>query len=227
MKRQIAYTGFFSAAAAALAAMAFSIVQILQVVGLISRPLDEILIYSFSLCIAPPFLVAVLALHYSVPKDRRFWSHLALLFGLMYTVYVVLMYSVQLATVIPFSPPNSINSLLAVTPHSFFWTLDALGYICMGLSTLSAAFVFTSYGPQRRLRLFLMLNGFMIPFISFAYFYPYFSTWVLFIGAPWIITAPGSLILLAVYFQTKLRETHLEENYDKLYNHEQKSISDF
>lgn len=225
MKNQIALTGFYCSAAAGLAAIAFSIVQILQVIGILGHPIDEILIYGFSLCIAPPFLISILALHHSVEASRKFWSHAALLFALMYTVYVVLMYSVQLATVIPFPLQNAAGSILMVTPHSFFWTLDALGYICMGLSTLCAAFVFSSRGPQRLLRLFLLLNGLMIPLISFAYFYPTFSTWVLFIGAPWIITAPGSMILLAMYFQENLSPIHFKHKPYNIRDHEQKSTS--
>ncbi|QEM02567.1 hypothetical protein DIU31_003185 [Mucilaginibacter rubeus] len=201
MKNNIAIVGFYAAMAAFLAMVGYGIVQILQVAGVTGYPLDDILIYGFSLAIAPPFLIAILALHHIVPGDRKFWSHAALLFALLYTVYVVMMYSVQLATVIPVSLHNPSVNILTVTPHSFFWTLDALGYICMSLSTLFAAFVFKRDGAQKSLRRFLIANGLMIPLISFAYFYPHFSTWVLFIGTPWLVTAPGSVLLLAAFFR--------------------------
>jgi len=201
MKKDVARAGFYASAIAFVAAVGYGVTQVLQVMGVTAYPLDAILIYSFSLAIAPPFLVAMLALHHIVPGERKFRSHAALLFALMYTIYVVLMYSVQLATVIPLSLHDPATNILTVTPHSFFWTLDALGYISMGLSTLFAAFVFKKDGAQKLLRRFLIANGMMIPFISFAYFYPNFSTWVLFIGAPWIITAPGSIFLLAIFFR--------------------------
>jgi hypothetical protein len=191
MKKDIALIGFYAAITAFLAAVGYGVVQILQVIGVIVYPL----------AIAPPFLLAILALHQMVPDDRKFWSQAALLFALMYTVYVVLMYTVQLATVIPLSLRDPAKNILTVTPHSFFWTLDALGYICMGLSTLFAAFIFKKDGPQKWLRRFLITNGLVIPLIGFAYFYPHFSTWVLFIGSPWIITAPGSVLLLAAFFR--------------------------
>lgn len=227
MKNEVALVGFYSSIVAALAAIGYSVVQIMQVIGLLGTPLDGILIYGFSLCIAPPFLLAILALHYFVPDSRKFWSHAALLFAVMYTIYVVLMYTVQLATVIPFSNENQANDVLLVRPHSFFWTLDALGYICMGLSTLFAAFVFTGQTSQKLLRLFLLLNGLMVPFISFAYFYPEFSTWVLFIGSPWIITAPGSMVLLAIYFKKNFGIVRFDEERTKASRYEQKSVSSF
>ncbi|WDF79897.1 hypothetical protein PQ469_07745 [Mucilaginibacter sp. KACC 22773] len=201
MKKDIATIGLYGAIVAFIAMVGYGIVQILQVAGVTGYPLDDILIYGFSLAIAPPFLIAILALHHIVPGDRRFWSHAALLFALLYTVYVVLIYSVQLATVIPLSLRDASVSILRVTPHSFFWTLDALGYICMGLSTLFAAFVFKKDGAQKWLRRFMIANGLVIPLIGFAYFYPHFSTWVLFIGAPWLVTAPGSVLLLAIFFR--------------------------
>lgn len=201
MKKNIAIIGFYAAMAAFLAMVGYGIVQILQVAGVTAYPLDDILIYGFSLAIAPPFLIAILALHHIVPGDRRFWSHGALVFALLYTVYVVLMYTVQLATVIPASLRDPAKNILTVTPHSFFWTLDALGYICMSLSTLFAAFVFKKDKAQKWLRRFLIANGLVIPLIGFAYFYPHFSNWVLFIGAPWLFTAPGSVLLLAIFFR--------------------------
>jgi Ca2+/Na+ antiporter len=201
MKKETALLGFYAALAAFIAAAGYGVVQILQVMGSVHYPLDAILIYSFSMAIALPFLLTILALHYIVPEDRKFWSHAALLFALMYAIYVVLMYTVQLATVIPLSMLDPKENILTVTPHSFFWTLDALGYICMGLSTLFAAFLFKKDGAQRWLRRFLIANAMMIPFIGFAYFYPHFSTWVLVLGAPWLITAPGSILLLANFFR--------------------------
>lgn len=201
MKKETALLGFYAALTAFIAVAGYGVVQILQVTGVVAYPLDAILIYSFSLAIAPPFLLAMLALHHIVPEERKFWSHAALLFALMYAVYVVLMYTVQLVTVIPLSLRDPKENILTVTPHSFFWTLDALGYICMSLSTLFAAFLFKKDGAQKWLRRFLLANGLMIPLIGFAYFYPHFSTWVLVIGSPWLITAPGSVLLLAIFFR--------------------------
>ncbi len=201
MQKYIYRFGQYSASISFLAALAYCIVQILQVAGVIVYPLDDILIYSFSLCIAPPFLLSILALHYSISGEKKIWSHGALLFALMYTIFVTIMYTVQLATVIPQSMHDKSPGVLTVTPHSFFWTLDALGYISMGISTLFASFVFENKRPQRLIRIFFIANAAVVPLISMAYFYPHFSVALLFIGSPWMITAPGSILLLALFFK--------------------------
>ena len=102
--QKIVYTfGFWSALVAFVAAVGFGVALTLQVVGVLVFPWDGILIFGFSLGIATPFLLAILALHYSVPNEKKIWSHAALLFAVIYAVYVTLNYVVQLATVIPFS----------------------------------------------------------------------------------------------------------------------------
>jgi hypothetical protein len=204
MQKYIHKLGFYSALISFLAVMGYCIVQILQVSGAIVYPLDDILIYSFSLCIATPYLLSILALHYSVAEEKKIWSHAALIFALMYTIFVTIMYTVQLATVIPQSMQSKAPGILTVTPHSFFWTLDALGYICMGISTFFAAFVFENKNFQKIIRIFFIANAAIVPLISVAYFYPHFSVALLFIGSPWMITAPGSILLLALFFKKQM-----------------------
>ncbi|MGZ3810416.1 MAG: hypothetical protein ACXVJN_01750 [Mucilaginibacter sp.] len=206
MKRNVALAGFYLALTAFFAAIGYGVVQLLQVAGMLSYPTDDQLIYGFSLGIAPPFLLAMLSLHYILPEERRFWSHAGLLFSLLYTGYVVLMYGVQLATVIPSSLRDPRQTLLTVTPHSFFWTLDALGYICMGIATFLAAFALQSGNNTLWLRRFFLANGLVVPLICVAYFYPHFSTLLLFIGSPWLITAPGSMLLLALFLKNEANE---------------------
>jgi len=190
--------GYVSALTAFIAIAGFSTAQILQVIGILYFPFDAILIYGFSLCIAVPFMVALLALHYITPSESRFWSHAALLFAVIYVTYVTLNYAVQLTVVLPFDQRNTV---LDQTPHSLFWTIDALGYIFMGFATLFAVPLFAKQGPEKRIRYFFLANGLMNPVIAFVYFYPVFSTPVLLFGMPWIITAPGSILFLTLYFK--------------------------
>lgn len=198
--------GYWSALAAFVAATGFSVAQILQLMGLVGPPWDEILIYGFSLLIAVPFMLALLALHRLTPSENRFWSHAAVLFAVMYVTYVTLNYAVQLAVVIPNAAPDPV---LAQTPHSLFWVVDALGYINLGLATLFAIPLFAREGLQKWIRWFFLANGLITPVIAFVYFYPNFSPTLLLVGLPWIITAPGSMLLLALFFrqQPGLRES--------------------
>jgi hypothetical protein len=190
--------GFCSALVAFVATFGFSVAQILQIIGLVSYPWDEILIYGFALFIAVPFMLALLALHYLTPNEKKFWSHAAVLFALMYATYVSSNYVVQLTAVIPYVAPNPV---LVQTPHSLFWTVDALGYIALGLATLFAVPVFAKQGLQRWLRWFFLANGLITPLIAFVYFYPHFSMTLLLFGFPWIVTATGSMLLLTLFFR--------------------------
>ena len=184
-----------------IATLGFGVAQIAQVIGLVRYPLADILIYGASLGISAPFLIAILALHETVEPRRQMWSRGAMLFGVMYVTYVALMYTVQLSVVIPRSMQAPATSVLAVSPQSLFWDIDALGYIAMGISALLAGFSLSRTGPGLMARRFLLAHGLITPVIAFNYFYPHFSIAVLLLGAPWLITAPGSLLALAIYFR--------------------------
>jgi hypothetical protein len=207
MNKTLYTTGYRSALVALIAAVGYSVFQILQIIGLIPKPWDEILIYGFSLCIATPLLLAMLALHYVTPGEKQFWSHAAVIFTAIYAASVSLNYLVQLTAVIPYTAPDPV---LIQTPHSLFWTVDALGYIALGLATLCAAFLFARQGPQKWLRRFFLANACVTPLISFVYFYPDFSTTLLLLGLPWIVTAVGSIFFLTLFFRTK-REISCDE----------------
>ncbi len=148
-------------------------------------------------------MLSILALHYTVPNEKKIWTHAALLFSIVYVTYVTLNYVVQLGTVIPMTLNGASDEIriLNQSPHSLFWDVDALGYIFLGLATLFAFPVFAKQGLQRWLRWFFLANGLLTPVIAFVYFYPYFSIPLLLLGLPWLITAPGSMLLLALFFR--------------------------
>ena len=205
MNKTIYKVGFWSGLIAFASTCVFDIVQILQLFGVLSYPWDQILIYGFSLCIVIPFMLEMLALHYVTPTDKKFWSHAALIFTVMYVVFVTANYVVQLATVIPMKLKGASDQIhiLEQTPHSLFWDFDALGYIFMGLATLFAIPIFEKHGLQRWVRFFFLLNALVTPLIAFVYFYPNFSDKLLLIGIPWGITAPVSMLLLAIMLRKK------------------------
>lgn len=100
MINSINKTGFISGLTAFVAATAFGIVQSLQLTGILIFPWDDILIYAISLCIVIPLLLEMLALHFTTPDDKKFWSHAALVFSIIYSFFVTVNYVVQLATVL-------------------------------------------------------------------------------------------------------------------------------
>jgi hypothetical protein len=192
--------GFCAAIVAFIATVAYGMAQIAQILNIASYPLADILIYVASLCISAPFLIAILALHDTVEPRKRIWTTGAMLFGVMYVTYVVLMYAVQLSVVIPKSMEGPSGSVLDVAPQTLFWTIDGLGYVSMGVSTLFAALSLPRSGVGRWARRLMLAHALITPIIAFIYFYPHFSLGVLLLGTPWLITASGSLLALALYF---------------------------
>lgn len=208
MKKTLNQIGFWSGLAAFVSTMAYIIVQLLQIGSVLSYPLDEILIYGTSLCIVLPYILAILALHYVTPDEKKFWSHAALVFSILYAVFVTANYVVQLATVIPAKLKGASDEIriLEQTPHSLFWDFDALGYIFMGLATLIAIPVFDKHGFQKWVRISFLANACVTPLISIVYFYPTYSNKLLVLGYPWAITAPMSMLLLAIMFRKNYKK---------------------
>jgi hypothetical protein len=198
--------GYWSGLAAFISTLSFVIVQTLQLMRLLMYPWDEISIYGTSLCIVVPFVLEMLALHYVVADEKKLWSHAALIFTVLYAAFVTANYIVQLTTVIP-STLNSTDAdiqILKQTPHSLFWDFDAIGYIFMGLATLFAIPIFEKKGFQKWVRYAFIVHTLATPLITFVYFYPTFSEKLLLLGAPWGITAPFFMLMLALMFKKNI-----------------------
>jgi hypothetical protein len=215
MQRTIAKVGFWAALVAFVGAVGYIVSAFLQILNVVGPLQDGIIGFGSSLIIATPFLLAMLALHYTVTEEKKFWTHAAVVFAAIYTTYCTLNYVVQLTTVIPggyfwtFENQQGTAgplSLLNQTPHSLFWDIDALGYIFLSLATLFAFPVFEKRGFQRWIRLFFLANGLDIPLSAIVYFYPGFSVPQLLLGLPWGILVPGCLLLLALFFRRELHK---------------------
>ncbi len=185
----------------------FVIAQVLQLLGILTYPYDEIFIYGFSLCIVVPFLVEMLALHYVTPEGKKFWSHAALIFTVIYAVFVTSNYVVQLATVIPMTLKGEADkiALLIQYPHSMFWDFDAIGYIAMGLASIFVLPLFKKQGFDKWVWMAFLANALVTPLIAFVYFYPDFSERILLLAIPWAITAPLMMLCLALRFRKKYK----------------------
>lgn len=199
MTIRIGEVGYWAGLAAFTATVTFDFVQVLQVAGALQFPYDEILIYGSSLCIVVPFVLEMLALHYLTSNGKQFWTHAALIFTIIYAVFVTANYVVQLATVVPAKLAGVTEAIrvLEQTPHSMFWNYDAVGYISMGLATLFAIPALSKVGLEKWVRLSLFAHALVTPLIGIVYFYPAYSQKLLFLGFPWAITAPLFMVLLA------------------------------
>lgn len=197
---RVSEIGYRCGVAATIAAFAYDVVQILQVAGVLWFPIDEILIYGTSLCIVVPFTLEMVALYHLTLPARRFWAHAALMFTIVYVVFVTANYVVQLATVVPAKVRGTADAvrLLDQSPHSLFWNYDAVGYIAMGVATLLAVPAFSADGFERRVRWALIAHASVTPLIAVVYFYPVFSGRLLFRGFPWAVTAPLFMLMVAM-----------------------------
>jgi hypothetical protein len=197
-------TGFWAGMAASTATVAYDVVQILQVVGVVHFPLDEILIFGTSLCIVVPFILEMLAFHYSRPIESRFWSHAGLIFTTMYAVFGSANYVVQLTTVIPAKLRGAADTVrvLEQTPHSLLWDFDAMAYLAMGFAALLIIPALRRSGVERRVRIACMAHVVATVLAGIVYFHSTYSNKLLLLGFPWGITAPLFMLLLAVALRT-------------------------
>jgi hypothetical protein len=191
--------GTWSASGAALASICYAIPQLLQVAGLLSDPWDRILIFAPSLALAPAFVLAVAAAHHIAPPDRRLLSLGALVLAILYAADVSMVYVVQLGSVIPHDLRGrgaEVAFAACCNPGMPATAIDLLGYTWMSLSTLLLAAVFPGGGVRRRLRIALLANGALAPFLLGQLAWPA----LIYVGALWLITFPLSMIFLAQTF---------------------------
>jgi hypothetical protein len=203
--------GFWAAVLALTGAIGYVLSVPLQITSVLSPTQDSVVAFVSSLAIAPSFLVAVVALHYTVRPEKRFWTHVAVQLASIYATLACVNYVVQLATVLPAGYSWTFTdqagtlgplSVLNQTPHSLMWDVDGLAYIFLNLSTLFAARAFELHGPQRVIRRVFLANASITPLFAIAYFWPHFSVLILLLGGiPWSITVPASMLALATYFR--------------------------
>ncbi|MDX2211947.1 MAG: hypothetical protein SFY66_01540 [Oculatellaceae cyanobacterium bins.114] len=142
----------------------------------------------------------VVSIHQLTPPDRRIWSHAAVVFATIYAVLISIVYFVQLTLVAPrvaHGQIEGIEAFLFVPFDSFLYSVDILGYSFMSVATLFAAQVFTGSGLYRVVRLFLITNGLLLPFIALQI---YFHS-LIWVAALWAVTFPGSTWTLAILFR--------------------------
>lgn len=197
--------GFWAGLAAFSAAVAYVVVQVLQVVRVLHFPLDEILIFGTSLCIVLPFVLEIVALHCSTAVEKHFWTYAALIFTTMYAVFGTANYVIQLTTVIPAKLQGAADAVrvLEQTPHSLCWDFDAIAYISMGISALLIIPALARTPAERRVRIACMANAVATVLAGVVYFYPRYSETLLFLGFPWGITAPLFMLLLGIALRAR------------------------
>jgi hypothetical protein len=75
MQKTVAKIGFWSAIVAFIGAVGYVLSVPLQTFNLVSPLQDSVIAFGFSIIIATPFLLSMVALHYTVPEEKKFWTN--------------------------------------------------------------------------------------------------------------------------------------------------------
>ena len=201
--------GFWSAVFATVFSTMYIMGQIAEWLGFLgsqkgpesmSTPFGLIVLLTPSFFLGSSFLLLIVSIHQLASCDRKIWSHAAMAFATVYTVLISIVYFTQLTLVAPRIISGQIEGMevfMFVPFDSFLYSVDILGYSFMSLATLFAAMVFTNEGLERIVRLFLIGNGLLLPFIALQiYFHP-----LIWIASLWAIAFPGSTLSLAILFR--------------------------
>jgi hypothetical protein len=147
--------------------------------------------------------------------EKKIWSHLAIVFGLVYATISILNYLIQIITVMPSITSMQLDGLglfAAGYPNSIFFALMA-SYFFMCISSLFIAFVFNKEKSQNTIRLLFIGAGLSGPlcllgaFVGTAVIMPLS-------GILWFICLSAGSIKVAVYFKKllKTKDGNLEYN---------------
>ena len=201
--------GFWSAVLATVFSLTYIVGQFAEWLGWLgsrggpessSTPLGIVVLLTPSLFLGSAFLVLLVSIHQLAAAERRVWSHSAVVFGTAYAVLISTVYFVQLTLVGPRIARGQVEGIemfLFVPFDSFLYAVDILGYSFMSVATLFAAMVFTGKGLERVVRLFLIANGLLLPFLALQmYFHG-----LIWIASLWAVTFPGATWSLAVLFR--------------------------
>lgn len=192
--------GMASAAACAVLSLAYVGAQLLEWLGLLgsaggpnsaSTPFGLVLLLLPSLLLGSAYVVLAAALHMIAPPGRKVFSLVALAFAVIYATLTGLVYFVQLTFVGPRLAAGAAGdiALLHFVPYkSFLFAIDLFGYSLMCASTLFAAFALPRSPGARAARLFLLLNGLLLPALAFQMQVPA----LIWVGALWAVTFPGA-----------------------------------
>lgn len=201
--------GFWSSIGCAVFSIAYILGQVLEWLGLLgsaggpgsaSTPLGIAILLTPSLFLGSSFLVMMSALHQATDTDRRIFSQVGLAFAIVYATLISMVYFVQLTLVAPriaADDTEDIAFLLFVPYRSFLFAVDLLGYSMMSLSTLFGAFALPASPAGHTARLFMILNGALLPFLAFQMFFPT----LIYVAALWAATFPCAVLALAIAFR--------------------------
>lgn len=191
--------GFWSAAVAIALVFVYGLLQALTDMNFISGIKESLLIFWPPLLLAPIFLLIVVSLHYSVGRENKIWTLIALCIATIYCSQIVMLYIMQFA--MPFEDMlqgnlGSYNGLF--DRYDFLIAIDALTYFFISLSAL---FLAVALRGNRWIYQALLWIVILVPILIFSFFYPLFY----FAGVIWIISFTMAMIEIAFFFRVSTK----------------------
>lgn len=202
--------GFWAAIVSAALSIVYVIAQVLEWQGLLgsaggpdsaSTALGLAVLLTPSLLLGGAFVVTMAAVHQLASDANKVFSLAALAFAIMYATLTGLVYYVQLTLIAPriaAADTRGLEVLLFVPYKSFLFAVDLLGYTFMSVTTLFATAAVSGIAASRFARLFLLLNGCLLPFLAFQMLMPE----LIYVAALWAVTFPCATVGLAFMFRT-------------------------
>jgi hypothetical protein len=208
--------GFWSAFICAVLSVTYVLGQLFEWQGLlgsaggpssVSTPAGIAILLTPSLLLGSAFLIMMSALHRASSADRKVFGQVALSFAIVYATLISLVYFAQLTFVGPriaAGDTSGIELLLFVPYKSFLFAVDLLGYSMMSVSTLFGAFALPPVKAARTARLFMLLNGALLPFLALQMFFPD----LIYVAALWAVTFPCAALWVAGVFRRIPSDAH-------------------
>ncbi len=193
--------GFWSAVVTTIFSILFTIAAVLTEAGALAAPWDLILPIAPSLILAPAFLVMMVCVNASTPRDRQIWSQIGVAFAAVYVPLCATAYIVELFVVEPrvLRGAAADASLLTLTRgDTVLNAIDGIGYVFQCMATLFAAPAFAGDRVQTWIRRLFIGNGVLAVPIFLTYFV---SRSFMLAASLWAVTISGSAVLLVIHFR--------------------------
>jgi hypothetical protein len=117
------------------------------------------------------YLMLMVCIHACAPQPKKIYSQIALSFGFIAALVLLVDYFVQFS-VVPISlmsgETEGITLLTQYNPHGIFIVLEELGYIMMSLSFLFAAPVFASRTRLESSIRWIFIGAFLLTVLAFT-----------------------------------------------------------
>ena len=156
-----------------------------------------------SLLLALTYLIMLACTHRVLPEDKKIWGLIALSIGIIYAVMASINYNIQAVSVRQSLAAGEINGIEMFIPdntHSIYNAL-ANSYVYMAISMFFASFIFEKGKLEKWIRGILMVQ--IVSAIGQIGYSMIDISETIFIATSmiWVIGAPASFILIAIWFK--------------------------